>query len=199
MNRIHYDATMVKKVRDHIVPLANELYERQAERIGVDKLKFYDPSLKFLTGNATPQGSSERIIENGKKMCAELSHDTDEFFKFIISITHLHKFAHSNFGNVHFKNEKMRGMIIYTFSHLADLNPSQSYLVKQILFHHSKTDVSNLSSGLSKAGSTQSTIKIYNIDPYIKECPESFVRFLTLLFVSSHESEGISFRIYVHI
>ena len=88
MNRIDYDATMVKKfrdqVRDHIVPLANELYERQAERIGVDKLKFYDQSLKFLTGNATPQGSSEWIIENGKKMYAELSPETDEFFKFMI-------------------------------------------------------------------------------------------------------------------
>ena len=87
MNRIDYDAEMVKKfrdqVRDFIVPLANRLYTRQAERIGVDKLKFYDQSLKFLTGNATPQGSPEWIIENGQKMYAELSPETDTFFKFM--------------------------------------------------------------------------------------------------------------------
>ncbi len=87
MNRIDYDANMVNKfrdqVRDYIVPLANRLYKRQAERIGVDKLKFYDQSLDFLTGNATPKGSPDWIIENGKKMYAELSAETDAFFKFM--------------------------------------------------------------------------------------------------------------------
>lgn len=87
MNRIDYDADMVKKfrkqVREHIVPLANRLYKRQAERIQVDTLKFYDQSLNFLTGNAVPQGSPEWIIENGKKMYAELSPETDEFFKYM--------------------------------------------------------------------------------------------------------------------
>ncbi|WP_432358214.1 M3 family oligoendopeptidase [Sporosarcina sp. UB5] len=87
MNRIGYDAAMVKnfrdQVRDYIVPLATKLYERQAERIGVDKLKFYDQSLNFLSGNATPKGSPEWIIENGKKMYAELSPETDEFFKYM--------------------------------------------------------------------------------------------------------------------
>lgn len=87
MNRIGYDADMVKnfrdQVRDYIVPLATKLYERQAERIGVDELKFYDQSLNFLSGNATPKGSPEWIIENGKKMYAELSPETDEFFKYM--------------------------------------------------------------------------------------------------------------------
>lgn len=87
MNRIGYDAAMVKnfrdQVRDYIVPLATKLYERQAERIGVDELKFYDQSLNFLSGNATPKGSPEWIIENGKKMYAELSPETDEFFKYM--------------------------------------------------------------------------------------------------------------------
>ncbi|MBB4824213.1 M3 family oligoendopeptidase [Sporosarcina luteola] len=87
MNRIGYDANMVKnfrdQVRDYIVPLANKLYDRQAERIGVDQLKFYDQSLNFLTGNAKPKGSSEWIIENGKKMYQELSPETNEFFQFM--------------------------------------------------------------------------------------------------------------------
>ena len=87
MNRIGYDADMVKnfrdQVRDYIVPLATKLYERQSERIGVDELKFYDQSLNFLSGNATPKGSPEWIIENGKKMYAELSPETNEFFKYM--------------------------------------------------------------------------------------------------------------------
>ncbi|MEK3933939.1 M3 family oligoendopeptidase [Sporosarcina sp. FSL W7-1349] len=88
MNRIDYDAEMVKtfrkQVRDYIVPLANRLYERQAKRIGVDKLKFYDQALNFPNGNAVPQGDAEWIIENGKKMYAELSKETDEFFRFMV-------------------------------------------------------------------------------------------------------------------
>ena len=71
MDRIDYDANMVKKfrdqVRDHIVPLASRLYARQAERIGVDELKFYDQSLDFLTGNATPQGSPDWSLKMVKR------------------------------------------------------------------------------------------------------------------------------------
>lgn len=87
MNRIGYNASMVEnfrnQVRDKIVPLANQLYERQAKRIGVDQLKYYDQSLNFLTGNATPKGSPDWIIENGSAMYQELSPETDEFFKFM--------------------------------------------------------------------------------------------------------------------
>lgn len=87
MMRVDYNAEMVKKfrdqVRDFIVPLASKLYERQAERIGVDSLKFYDESLNFISGNATPQGSADWIIENGSKMYDELSPETGEFFRFL--------------------------------------------------------------------------------------------------------------------
>ncbi|WP_019414188.1 M3 family oligoendopeptidase [Paenisporosarcina sp. TG20] len=88
MMRIDYDAKMVKtfrdQVRDYIVPLASKLYERQAKRIGVDKLKFHDESLNFITGNAKPQGSSDWIIENGTKMYDELSPETGEFFRYLM-------------------------------------------------------------------------------------------------------------------
>ncbi|QQZ11541.1 M3 family oligoendopeptidase [Heyndrickxia vini] len=87
MARIDYNADMVAKFRDQvrefIVPLASKLRERQQERIGVDSLKFYDESFQFLSGNATPKGSPEWIIDNGKQMYAELSKETDEFFTFM--------------------------------------------------------------------------------------------------------------------
>lgn len=88
MKRIGYDADDLqvfrKQVREHIVPLATKLYERQRKRIGVDELRFYDESFQFETGNATPKGSPEWIIENGKKMYAELSEETKEFFQFML-------------------------------------------------------------------------------------------------------------------
>lgn len=87
MMRVDYNAEMVKtfrdQVRDFIVPLASKLYDRQAARIGVDKLKFHDESLNFLTGNAKPQGSPEWIIDNGTKMYNELSSETGEFFSYM--------------------------------------------------------------------------------------------------------------------
>lgn len=88
MNRVDYDADMVKKfrdqVRDFIVPISQKLYARQAERIGVDTLKFYDEALAFTTGNATPQGDAAWIVENGRNMYKEMSPETHEFFEFMI-------------------------------------------------------------------------------------------------------------------
>ncbi|MCM3739675.1 M3 family oligoendopeptidase [Oceanobacillus luteolus] len=88
MERIGYDAKMVdvfrKQVRDYIVPLANKLYDRQKKRIGVDELKFFDENFHFKSGNAKPKGSAQWIIDNGKKMYAELSDETNEFFQFML-------------------------------------------------------------------------------------------------------------------
>ncbi|GAB3068988.1 M3 family oligoendopeptidase [Virgibacillus ainsalahensis] len=88
MERIDYDAAMVtdfrKQVRNMIVPLVTKLYEKQADRIGVDTLKFYDENFKFKSGNAQPKGSPEWIIENGRKMYEELSEETNEFFHFML-------------------------------------------------------------------------------------------------------------------
>ncbi|WP_064092340.1 M3 family oligoendopeptidase [Rossellomorea aquimaris] len=88
MTRTDYSPEMVKVFRDqvknHIVPLATELKERQSKRIGIPSMKFYDEGFKFTSGNATPKGSPDWIIENGKKMYDELSPETKEFFQFMI-------------------------------------------------------------------------------------------------------------------
>ncbi|SFJ58009.1 oligoendopeptidase, M3 family [Paenibacillus sp. UNC496MF] len=87
MSRTDYDAGMVanfrKQVQDHIVPVATALKERQRNRIGVDKLLYYDENLAFLSGNATPKGDPDWIIAGGAKMYAELSPETDAFFRFM--------------------------------------------------------------------------------------------------------------------
>ena len=88
MNRVDYNAEMVKnyrdQIRDVVVPYATELRERQAKRIGVDKLKSYDEPIAFKTGNAIPKGDPQWIVDNGKKMYDELSRETSEFFNFMI-------------------------------------------------------------------------------------------------------------------
>lgn len=88
MLRTDYNAEMVSnfrnQVKDYIVPVANKLYERQRERLGLDKLSYYDEKFEFLSGNAKPKGESEWIVNNGIKMYSELSPETKEFFEFML-------------------------------------------------------------------------------------------------------------------
>ena len=88
MSRSDYDANMVanyrKQVYEDLVPVVAELKDRQRNRLGLDELKYYDEPLEYLTGNATPKGEPEWILENGKKMYKELSKETDEFFTFMV-------------------------------------------------------------------------------------------------------------------
>ncbi|WP_099159793.1 M3 family oligoendopeptidase [Virgibacillus ndiopensis] len=88
MLRVDYNAEMVnvfrKQVRESIVPLVSKLYEKQAERIGVDSLHYYDEPFQYKSGNAKPKGTPEWIIDNGKKMYEELSAETNEFFHFML-------------------------------------------------------------------------------------------------------------------
>lgn len=88
MLRSDYNPEMVanfrKQVKDYIVPVAQKLGERQAKRISIDKLKYYDKGFKFKSGNATPKGSPQWILDNGKKMYTELSNETNEFFSFMV-------------------------------------------------------------------------------------------------------------------
>jgi M3 family oligoendopeptidase len=87
MNRIDYNAQMVeafrKQVKEYIVPAASKLYERQAKRLGLEKLSYFDIDFEFETGNATPKGDANYILEAGKKMYEELSPETKEFFAFM--------------------------------------------------------------------------------------------------------------------
>ena len=77
LGRSDYDAAMVanyrKQVYESIVPLTQKLRERQAARLGLERLMFHDESLDFLTGNATPKGDPAWIIANGRRMYAEMS------------------------------------------------------------------------------------------------------------------------------
>ena len=88
MMRSDYNPEMVKnfrkQVREYIVPVATSLYERQTNRLNLEELRYYDEKFEFTSGNATPKGDPDWIIENGIKMYDELSKETSEFFHFMV-------------------------------------------------------------------------------------------------------------------
>ncbi|MDQ8759168.1 M3 family oligoendopeptidase [Streptococcus ruminantium] len=88
MNRFDYNRDMVKVYREeilkHIVPIVQNLRERQAKRLQVPSLKYYDLNLEFLDGNAVPQGDPDFILDQAQKMYYELSAETGEFFDFMV-------------------------------------------------------------------------------------------------------------------
>ncbi len=88
MGRSDYNSEDVRNFREHvldyIVPITNELRERQAKRIGVDEFKYYDIPLNFMSGNPAPKGNKEWMMERAKKMYEELSPETHEFINIMI-------------------------------------------------------------------------------------------------------------------
>ncbi len=86
--RHDYNAAMVKnyreQIRKYVVPLVSELKAKQAKRLGLDKLKFYDEALLFKTGNARPKGDEKWMLNKAKQMYDELSPRTSEFFSYML-------------------------------------------------------------------------------------------------------------------
>lgn len=84
MGRIDWDKKAAKKYREqivkYVVPLTSKLYAEQAERIGIEDMKYYDVPLKFLSGNPMPIGDEPVLVNAAQKMYRELSKETGEFF-----------------------------------------------------------------------------------------------------------------------
>ena len=70
MMRSDYNPEMVKNFRKQVLDYG--------------ELRYFDEKFEFKTGNATPKGSPEWILENGVKMYHELSPQTKEFFDFMV-------------------------------------------------------------------------------------------------------------------
>ena len=87
MNRTDYGpdevANFRRQIKAHIVPIAQKLYDKQRERLGVDRLHYYDLGFRFPDGNPKPQGSPAEIVAHADKMYRELSQETGEFFQYL--------------------------------------------------------------------------------------------------------------------
>lgn len=88
LGRFDYNHERVKTYREQIleylVPISLELRRRQKNRLRVDSLKTYDEEVDFIGGNASPKGSKDWILQEGKNMYSKLSEETDEFFSFML-------------------------------------------------------------------------------------------------------------------
>jgi len=89
MLRSDYNSEMVafyrQQVEKFIVPIATKLRQKQAERLGLNKLKYYDEAVDFKTGNAAPKGDADWILKNAVKMYSELSPETKVFFDHMVN------------------------------------------------------------------------------------------------------------------
>ena len=83
MNRLDYNREMVagyrKQILDYVTPLACRIYDRQKERVGYDRLEYYDLAYQFDSGNQIPKGSAEDLVEAAVNMYHEMSPETAEF------------------------------------------------------------------------------------------------------------------------
>ena len=107
--RYDYNAEQVaafrEAVRTYITPLCEALYKEQAERLGLEKLQWYDEGLCFPDGNAMPIGTPEELTEKARKMYEEMSPETGEFFNFMT--------AHELFDFVTRENKHLGGYMTF--------------------------------------------------------------------------------------
>ena len=74
-------AAFREAVVKYVVPVADEIYRRQADRIGKTyPMSFADNILEFRSGNPKPQGTPDDIVKAGTKFYDELSPETSRFF-----------------------------------------------------------------------------------------------------------------------
>lgn len=85
MQRNCYDQNDIEKfraaVRKYLVPVADQIYRTQAERLGKQyPMNFADNALEFRSGNPRPAGDPQQILEMGSTFYRELSPETNEFW-----------------------------------------------------------------------------------------------------------------------
>lgn len=89
MGRNCYTKEDVETFRDsvvkYIVPVAEKIYKKQAERMGKEyPMSYSDNNLEFRSGNPRPKGTADDIVKAGKKFYDELSLETSQFFNMML-------------------------------------------------------------------------------------------------------------------
>ena len=87
LNRVDYNAADVATYRDqvyrYLLPITKKLFKKQAKRLGIKGMKYYDYNLQFLSGNPTPAGNKDYLVDVASKMYTEMSPETSRFFAFM--------------------------------------------------------------------------------------------------------------------
>ncbi len=89
LGRTDYNQEDVANYRNeilkNIVPIAKKLYKKQASRIGIDDMKYYDFALSFKTGNPKPIGTPNQLVEKASKMYNQMNKQIAHYFDFMVS------------------------------------------------------------------------------------------------------------------
>ncbi len=73
-----------KKILENIVPLSEKIFQEQKERIGYEDIHYYDYSIFYKSGNPTPKGTPDELIQAARKMYEELSPVASKYFNFMV-------------------------------------------------------------------------------------------------------------------
>lgn len=88
LGRTDYNSEDVKNYREQIyndlVPITKKLFANQARRLNIKNPMWYDYNLEFSSGNATPKGNKDYLVEKAQEMYSKLSKETDDFFKIMV-------------------------------------------------------------------------------------------------------------------
>lgn len=87
LGRNCYGPDEVKAYREQIVrdlvPMITDLKKRQAKRLGLPDIKFYDDGCLFPDGNPAPKGGTQELVNKAQMMYREMNPLTGEFFDFM--------------------------------------------------------------------------------------------------------------------
>jgi len=88
MSRNCYEAEMVARYREQVVkdllPAVCRVKARQAERIGLDRLMWYDDSCYFPGGNPRPCCNGDALLERGRQMYRAMGKTTGAFMDYML-------------------------------------------------------------------------------------------------------------------
>lgn len=73
-----------EQIARDLVPAVAQIKKNQADRLGLDGLKFHDDGCLFPDGNPAPKGGRQALVDRAKRMYHEMSPRTGEFFDFML-------------------------------------------------------------------------------------------------------------------
>ena len=84
LGRTDYKAKDVKgyrkQIAENVIPVCAKLYKDQMKNLGIKNPQYYDYNLAFKTGNPTPAGDADYLVNAATKMYDKMSKESGEFF-----------------------------------------------------------------------------------------------------------------------
>ncbi len=88
MQRIDYNQADVASYRDEVVnkvvPLAQKIIDKKAEKLNLDRVKFWDEAVFDLQGNPEPQGDHDWMLKQAQEMFDAMHPELGSFFAMMV-------------------------------------------------------------------------------------------------------------------